>query len=295
MLSSMVVRYNQRGDAIFNQALYRVEGTYRDPDAALPMSESEYDMILTDWGRNFGNVFVDKLITINQNVPATESIIERLLKIFDDMDHRILLTLRANITSQANAQFNTPFLRAGLVFCRSSPRPESVQTLIRNVSIQCRGLVNAEGRSFFEFQRDVFHGKGGNMGEVDIQAQLNGFDNLPLWAPGLLGYFDTIVSNEVEIFLQENLLAYGPSPTFEESEGGVERAEAMVRAARRLGIECLTYLRDVFVGRGIHIGNSLVAGLQRVVNQCKAYYDLAEGSGDEMADEFVKLSQSAHP
>ncbi len=123
-----------------------------------------------------------------------------------------------------------------------------------------------------------------------MQVPLRGLEVLPLWTPGLLGYYDTAVSNEVEVFLQENVFAFGPSPVFEDSEGGEERSAKVIKSARRLGVECLAYLRDNVVGRNINIGTHLVAGLQRVVAQCKAYYNFDGDTDDELAIEYAKLS-----
>jgi len=288
LLSVMYAQLVTRGDVYEMDEVERVACLLGDSDALLPMNRTEFVVLYKDWSRPAASVFIDKLISLNQNIPATESIIARLLEILPCLDTKIQLAIRMGITAQSNAPFITPYLRAGLVYCRHSMRPESVQGLIRHVADQCKeGIMNAEGRSFFDFMRDVY----GSVPDYDTASLLQALDILPLWAPGLLGYYDLSVSNVMEVFLQENIFLYQPSHTFEASEGGPERSQAQDRAARQLGIACLAYLKEV-VSRKTHIGQQQVASLQRVVGQCKAYYDFDEAGGDESAEEFVRLSHS---
>ena len=272
----------------------RLELVQADPNAELPMDEDEARVLRRDWGKNYPNVFMEKLIALNQNHLATESILARLMEMEPVMDAKLFTTLKGNISAQANAVSQEPFLRAAIVYCRRSSRPESAQAMLRYVSTCCRGLQNNDGKAFLDFQQEMFLERG--RGDVDgVEARLQALEHLPTWAPGLLGYFDTDVGNEVETFLQDQIFSLGLPRELEESESTHELVKALEAAVQHLGIECLKYLRDYVVGRNVHVGNQAVAGLQRVVGRCKDYYTSEEGIDGELSAEYARLKQGESP
>ncbi|KAK0630801.1 hypothetical protein B0T17DRAFT_231975 [Bombardia bombarda] len=252
-------------------------------------TRQEVKIIHHDWGRGLSNIFVEKLVSINQNQPATYNILVNLMRQSPLMEEKVFRTLRLSIGGQITQHHNTPYLRAAaLFFCRVASHADFVNRLIAHVIDQCMCLQNSEGRSFFEFQRDVFDGPRENTGEDPEDILMAGFDNVPRWAPGLLVYFDPAVSGDVEVFLQEKLFRYGPSPVFEDTEQGRRRAAKITETAKVLGFRCLEYLRDSYVTRNVDVSRRVVEGPERVIRECGKFFNPMEV--DEYR-EFSKLSQ----
>ncbi|KAI1417598.1 hypothetical protein F5Y13DRAFT_201180, partial [Hypoxylon sp. FL1857] len=260
-------------------------------DEPVPFTAEEVNLLHKDWARGQSNIFADKLISINQNPLATDSIIKRLIGFSNVMDQKIYVTLRLNITGDLTSHIVSPYLRVAVTYCRYSTNTDNVHRLINWVAHQCKNLQNTEGRSFFEFQRDVFEGTR-NTGETSEMIQLHSLENIPRWAPGLLGYIDQAVSDDVDNFLHEKLFKHGPSPVFGESNGGLERSQAINSAARRLGIACLEYLRDTYVIRAAQAARYTVVPLDRVVKKCEAYFNIDEEMDDGLEVQFSELCQA---
>ncbi|KAI0386269.1 hypothetical protein F5Y04DRAFT_243745 [Hypomontagnella monticulosa] len=258
---------------------------------AVPLTASEVNILHKDWSRNQSNIFAEKLISLNQNPLATDSIIRRLLGFSSMMDQKVFVTLRLSITGELTSHVVSPFLRVASTYCRYSTNIDGVHRLINYIANQCRNVQNAEGRSFFEFQRDIYDGAR-KTGEASEDIQLSSLEILPKWAPGLLGYIDHSVSDDVDNFLQEKLFRHGPSPAFGESNGGFERSQAMNSAARRLAISCLEYLRDTYVARGVQAARYTVIPLERVIKKCETYFNLDEEMDDGLETQYAELSQA---
>ncbi len=276
-------------DPKFEQALFVEQSSGRFAlvsDGTIPFAVHEVNLLHREWGRNQAGVFLEKLIQIDQNPVKTDSIIRRLMGLGSLMNKLVFTTLKIGITGQLVAYMVSPYLRVAVVFCRNSIEPDYVRILIRHVSNQCRVLQNAEGRSFFEFQRDVFEE---NMGEPADSIEAQSLQNLSGWAPGLLGCIDRTVSYDVEMFLHEKLLKHGPSPAFGESNGGLERSRAMNHAGRKLGIACLEYLRDTYVSHSAQAAREMVLPLEKVIKTCEAYFNTDEDADSELESQYKEL------
>ncbi|KAI1457701.1 hypothetical protein F4805DRAFT_427886 [Annulohypoxylon moriforme] len=255
---------------------------------SLHLTAGEVNILHRDWTRGQANIFAEKLISLNQNPVATDSIISRLIGFNPVMDQKIYATLRLDITGDLTSHVVSPYLRTAVTYCRYSTNRENVFRLVNYVAGQCKNLQNAEGRAFFEFHRDVFDGPR-STGETMERIQLHGLGNIPKWAPGLLGYIDQGVSDDVDNFLQEKLFKHGPSPAFGENNGGLERSQAMNSAARLLAISCLEYLRDTYVVRAAQAARYTVVPLDRIIKKCEPYFHLDEDMDDGLELQFNEL------
>ncbi|KAI1124983.1 hypothetical protein F5Y10DRAFT_248045 [Nemania abortiva] len=260
-------------------------------DDRIPFTAQEINILHKVWGRTDAGVFADKLIQLNQNPVATDSIISRLVAINATMDLTVLRSVMSGITGQITAGLVTPYLRAGLTYCTSSPSREHVHRLIRHVADQCKTVQNPEIRSFFEFQRDVFD-RPRSTGETNEEIQLHSLQILPLWIPGLLGYPDRVVSAAVEAFVREKLFRYGTIPIFNEMSGGSSRSHAMITAARELSINILYYLRDTYVARGAQASRDTMQPFHRILDSCDPYFQAHEDLDDDLSRKYNELYPS---
>jgi ubiquitin carboxyl-terminal hydrolase 34 len=293
LLSSMHIPFDENGDAFVVDHLYQrlrvsdgVEGPY-------VFTRVESRLLHQDWSRGQANIFVDKLIGIHQNHPATYSILANLIRCSRLMEDKIFRTLRLAIGGHVTAHLNSPYLQvASQVYCRFGTQPVAIDKLVAHINQQCMCLQNTEGRAFLEFQRDVFDTPREKSGESREEVLLMGLENLADWVPGLLGYFDSVVTGEVELFLHEKLFRFGSSPDFGDTIDGMKRAEVMVNSARSLGTQCLVFLRDTYVNQRMSVSTQLVVTFERVIKECRNYFDLNEPIEDSMTADFVKLAQS---
>ncbi|KAJ9131667.1 Ubiquitin carboxyl-terminal hydrolase 34 [Pleurostoma richardsiae] len=288
LISAMSCQPGPKGGDVHlaDDAETRLEWSTDDPDSPFVFTRTEYHLIFKDWARNQTNFFTDKLISLNQNHPATDAIIAHLMKCHLTMDVKIYHTLRLAITGQMTAHLVAPYLRVASMYCRISCKREFINALISYVAMQCRLLQNAEGRAFFEFHRDVFDTPRDNSGESLEEVYRQGLNFLPAWVPSLLLYFDPIVSSDVENFLHEKLFRYGPSPAFSDDNGGLERSKAVTDAVRKLGLGCMKFLKERFVRRNAQVAHNLIASMQRVITQCNKYFDVEDGSTRELNEEW---------
>ncbi|KAK4252308.1 hypothetical protein C7999DRAFT_27033 [Corynascus novoguineensis] len=269
--------------------------TDTDSDQLFEIGSDEADIIYRMGPRAIPvNIFVDRLITIAQNPASTHSIIANLLKQSHQMENAVYRTLLFRITGQLGHPVS-PYLRvAGMVFCRIASDATMINNLIKHVSQQCMSLQNAEGKAFLNFMRETFDGPRQRSGETAHQVIMSSLDRIPDWAPGLLGYFDTSVTDGTEIFLQDKLFQYRTfrPPAAEETGQARELADKMRVTARALGFRCLHYLHDTYVLRNAEVTERAVAGLQRVIKSCSRYFNLKEPAEDDEAAEFVQLNQT---
>ncbi|CAK7235609.1 hypothetical protein SCUCBS95973_009325 [Sporothrix curviconia] len=262
-----------------------------DVNGDIPMSRYEYNLMGRDWDRDYGNVFVDKLISLDQNPLATDAIIVHLMATHPAMERKVFTTLKANIASGTAAVPQPPFLRTAQVFIQNAKSVELAAQMMTHVAQQCRDLEHSEGRAYFETLRNLYYGNTGPSGEIDVSATIDGLIYLPVWVPGLLCYFDTSVSLSVETFLQDEVFCHGPDPEFDDEEGGLERARMLKSTAKRLGVEMLQYIHLAFVQREIPISYSIASVLQRLILECTPFYAPPnEETDDELTLDFRRLS-----
>lgn len=257
-------------------------------DDLIPFTAQEISILHKPWGRADAGLFTDKLIQLNQNPVATDSIIGRLVAFNAHMEVTVLKSLLSGITGQITTQPVSPYLRASLVYCASSPNKANVHRLIRHINDQCKCVQNAEARSFFEFQRDLFD-RERNTNESKEEIQLRCLRNLPIWMPGLLGYLDRNVSSAVEAFAREKIFKYSVTPVFEETSGGLNRSQVMITAARELAVNVLYYLRDTYVARGAQVSRDTMQPFHRILHQCGSYFRGHEDLDDELGQKYNEL------
>ncbi|KAK4163484.1 ubiquitin carboxyl-terminal hydrolase 34 [Cladorrhinum sp. PSN259] len=266
---------SQFGQYMFGPPQQRTS-TAQVPFVLLP---EEVDAITLRWNKQHSNIFVDKLIGLGQNPQSTDSIVGNLIQQSVDMESQIYRTLRCAITGSVVSHTVGNFLRvAGWTFCRFASQRDLIRDLIKHINVHCFGIQNSEGKDFFEFQRQVFDGPRERSGETPHQIILAGLDNTPYWAPGLLGYYDVSVGEEVNRFLHEKL--FQPRQDLETEEGKMLAARA-TETARKLGTECLLYLRDRHIKRNAEISERILSLFMRVVRVCSRYFEMNDPADTE--------------
>ena len=213
-----------------------------------------------------------KLIALNQNPDATDSIIARLVDLGALMDMSVAATLMRNITGQVVTYSVEPYLRAAVAYVLHTTRQEGADEIVLHVTNQCWNLHGAEGSHFFVFLKDVFDISRESANDTAMEAQC--LSTMHRWAPGLLGYHDNSVSQAAEDLIQQKLFRFGPATVLGEAEDDQRRSRLMTLTGRHLAIACLTYLQDHYVARRVQAPRNVVAAFDRIIKRCEEYFQV---------------------
>ncbi|KAK8138251.1 ubiquitin carboxyl-terminal hydrolase [Apiospora sp. TS-2023a] len=257
----------------------------------IPYTAREINRLHATWPGLPAAVFIDKLIQIDQNAVATDSIIGRLMELNRSMDVKVLDTLCYRITGQMVSHAVAPYLRMAVLYVQTSNNPEGVELLIRHVNAQAMALYNvAEGLNLLDFFKETFDSSRVSQKSLD-DVELQGLRNLPYWAPGLIGSVDRAVAYSTELFLHDVVFSHGASPSFSDEDGGAIRSQAVARAGVEIAIECLVYLRDTYVARGVQAPRDPVGRLEAVITAAESYFNGGDLGVDGLKEQYQKLRQ----
>ncbi|EPE07356.1 ubiquitin carboxyl-terminal hydrolase [Ophiostoma piceae UAMH 11346] len=278
----------------------------QNPDEDLPMLKSEFQTIAQDWPSHFAgqgvNIFVDKLVGLNQNRTQTDAIIVRLMRRHPVMKKMVFMTLKAGFDALAN-KHHAPYVRAAMAYARHAEATDSSGLLmIVSIAEQCRVLTNnINRRVYFEAVRDLFFDSG-NRRFATSQAMHNAtmaedadadgastadpeapppynmslleenFRMVLIWAPGLLAYYEPAVNADVEEFLGDIFLDGGPDVQFDEADGGDARTDMVRTIAKQFGIELLTFLRDNFILTRTRANTRVIRSIERIATKLQPFF-----------------------
>jgi ubiquitin carboxyl-terminal hydrolase 34 len=96
----------------------------------------------------------------------------------------------------------------------------------------------------------------------------------------------------MEAFLSDHILRYGPQANFGTSAKGVQKANAIILAAQRVGTSCLEFLNDTYVKERQQAVRSHLENILNVIDTSTAFFD--EDAEDDMALRFFKLKSSKY-
>lgn len=254
----------------------------KSPGSPLKLTAMEATLLEQKWEAGC-NIFLDKLIYINQNPEATDAIFASLLRQGWQVEEDVLETLLANTSFQPSFLVHAPYLRVAALYCRVSRDPTNIDKVIGHIARNSNMLANSEPKAVLGFftNRAVIDGPRENSGETKKSISIQCLEYLPLWVPSLLAHYDHSISNEVKQIIYEKVFRHGASPDFEEKHGGQELADAVVRSAKRIGIQCLHFVAENYTKRDTSVPEQTVAVLQSVLEQCGSFFDAT----DEMTGE----------
>lgn len=271
------------------------ESTYlKYPDSPLKLTVIEANVLEQKWDGGC-SIFLDKLIYINQNPEATDAIFASLLKQDWSLEDDILETLMVNTQVQPSFLVHAPYLRVAALYCRLSREPANIDRLIEHIARNSNMLANSEPKAVLGFftNKAVIDGNRENSSETKKSINIQCLEYLPLWVPSLLAHYDHNISNEVKQVIYDKVFRHGANPDFEEKHGGQERAEAVVRSAKRIGIECLHFVAENYTKRGTSVPAQTVMVLQSVLEQCGSFFDATDEMAGEDSVKFFAERQGA--
>lgn len=239
-----------------------------------------------------GNVLFDKLIYINQHPDATDDIFVHIFQHNWDVTLDILDTLLTNTAPQASYFVYAPYLRVAVLFCHWSHDAGQIDNLIGHIAQHSKVLAANEPKAVWSFFKQILEGMRHHSGESDVALEMQCLKYLPDWAPVLLIQYDLNISVLVDNILDEKIFQYGVSPQFDDEDGGVEKAKAIAKCAKRIGKECCEHVQEACISRSQSVTSQTVAILQRVLSKCGDYFDEADESPTGEAQRFFRSRHS---
>ncbi|WQF76050.1 Putative ubiquitin specific protease, papain-like cysteine peptidase superfamily [Colletotrichum destructivum] len=232
----------------------------------------EVNVFAHEWSKGTGSTFVKKLIDLDQEPTYTASIIKRIMHLNHDMDHRVFLAIKNMITGQVVQYSMAPYIKAAVLFSEESRNSNCVQALFRHIAFQCRTLQNADGKAFLEFFTRAYFSLQNGREEVRAARYPLYMEQVPSWAPSLLGYYIAEVRQGAEEFLTEWFANQ------EAVEDGNEKAAAALNSVvRRLAMNCLIYLREHFVQRRTQVAKQSTEPLLSIITLCEPFFTAGVG------------------
>lgn len=226
-----------------------------------------------------GNALVDKVISLNQNIEAVDSIIKHMLDQRWHLSDEILDTLIANTMSTDAYAVHGPYLRAAKVFRDACHNQKHVDQLICHIAEQSMCLARSEPKAVWHFFKDIVTELEDPSDDITVKIFLQRLKYLPLWAPALLLQYDSALSDQVERQLQDVVFRYGAKSEVAGGVVGEKLAQAITECAKRIGKHLCELVNEVCIKGNQTVPSQTVALVQRVLARCAPYFN-ADGEAD---------------
>jgi ubiquitin carboxyl-terminal hydrolase 34 len=241
----------------------------------MPLTLAEHYLVVQHWTRGSANILVEKLLFINQNEQSTQEIIATLLRGGPELSHRTIMgALRSGIQKTTASSTAAPFLRAALTYCEYTTSHESMASMIKTVTNTTRLLDSTEGKEHLQFFKDLLELPGNNA-KVDRDNFFRYvIDQIPVWSPSLLTYYDPMVRTDTEDYLQQTILIRCITEQTSDAVQDVdENSGAIMRVARNLGIACLKHLNEEYVRPRTQAVKANLLSIHGIIELCKPLYN----------------------
>ncbi|ELR08910.1 hypothetical protein VC83_05858 [Pseudogymnoascus destructans] len=253
-----------------------------EEDTLLPLSIPEYNLLIQHWTRGNMNILTEKLLNYNQNPRSTQAVIGLLLEHFDDSYTSVFNAIRQGIRKAPSTTSSAPFLAAAVTYCRTVDSLEAIEKMVYHVSNVARGIDNSEGRDFLRFFKELLEVPSKNP-NIDHGAFFRfAVDQIQVWAPSLLTYYDSAIRRGTEDYLQSTLFRHGAQLPDDISVEAHANSQVITSTIRLLGIACLRYLHEKHVRRRAEAVKANIVNILAVIESCKPYYDDAIENPDEI-------------
>jgi ubiquitin carboxyl-terminal hydrolase 34 len=242
--------------------------TYCEDFNRLPVTRTESDLFNWIWqSRPPVRMLLVKLLRLNSNPHATQSIIRKVIESSDEPDTAVTATIRSGIRSGSIPLES--YLAAATTYCQTTSDLDEVLAMIKTVLGATPIHAYIDGQAFFKFYRDL-QDLSAKDGQNEQELESYKLSILQFWAPKLLIHSDLTVRADTENFVRDFLFRRElevAAASEEESENN-----AYTEMIRQLGLECLSLLNETYVRPRISALRVQVTNILRVVELCTPFY-----------------------
>jgi ubiquitin carboxyl-terminal hydrolase 34 len=265
---------------------YSINGT------TVPLTIPERHLLMQHWTRGSAHILVEKLLHINQNPQTTRNILIHLLHWPDSLDIFIYNTITQGIRKGSSLVPAGPFLQAAVLYCEHSESPQAIHNMVTFVARVASEFDNNEGREFLQFFKSVFHLQSNRTDIPKDEIEKFCLQRVPQWAPALLIYYEPIVRQETEEFLQDIILRHPQVVASETPDAEAAKMTNIIIVAQKLGISCLEHLHETYIRLRQQAVRTSLLSIQSVIDNCTGFFDEAQTDTHTLPGTFFNLKTS---
>ncbi|EWZ34942.1 hypothetical protein FOZG_12739 [Fusarium oxysporum Fo47] len=235
---------------------------------AFSWTSEEVDLIYSSPNGSYTSLFVEKLLTLDQEHAGCNNIIRILTRLDNSMDEKVLGTLKLCIRGETSTQAMDPFLRASITYLESTEQLSNAKDMIEHVYMQAKSLQNTEGVYFVQLFRTA----------LDLHQQDREFCKavrtfsrglIPKWVPFLLASPEEQVRRSTDDFLVCELGKIDVGAT-SDRDVALDDQVSIKQMIKQIGLMCLLYLRDHHVRRRAQMSREIADKFLKVIEGCAA-------------------------
>ncbi|ENH73136.1 Ubiquitin carboxyl-terminal hydrolase 34 [Fusarium oxysporum f. sp. cubense race 1] len=235
---------------------------------AFSWTSEEVDLIYSSPNGSYTSLFVEKLLTLDQEHAGCNNIIRILTRLDNSMDEKVLGTLKLCIRGETSTQAMDPFLRASITYLESTEQLSNAKDMIEHVYMQAKSLQNTEGVYFVQLFRTA----------LDLHQQDREFCKavrtfsrglIPKWVPFLLASPEEQVRRGTDDFLVCELGKIDVGAT-SDRDVTLDDQVSIKQMIKQIGLMCLLYLRDHHVRRRAQMSREIADKFLKVIEGCAA-------------------------
>ncbi|KAF4442789.1 hypothetical protein FACUT_1811 [Fusarium acutatum] len=254
---------------------------------AFSWTPEEVDLVYSSPNGSYTSLFVEKLLTLDQEHAGCNNIVRILTKLDSSMDEKVLGTLKLCIRGETSTQAMDPFLRASITYLESTEQLSNAKDMIEHVSMQAKSLQNTEGVYFVQLFRTA----------LDLRRQDREFckavrtfsrDLIPRWVPFLLASPEEQVRRSTHDFLACELGKID-ADAISDRDVTVDDQVSIGQMMKQIGVICLQYLRDHHVRRRAQMSREIADNFLKVIEGCAATVATTADTQPELDVELLTL------
>ncbi|KAF5594822.1 ubiquitin carboxyl-terminal hydrolase 34 [Fusarium subglutinans] len=247
----------------------------------------EVDLVYSSPNGSYTSLFVEKLLTLDQEHAGCNNIIRILTKLDSSMDEKVLGTLKLCIRGETSTQAMDPFLQASITYLESTEQLSNAKDMIEHVSMQAKSLQNTEGVYFVQLFRTALDLRQQDR-EFCKEVQTFSRDLIPRWVPFLLASPEEQVRRSTHDFLVCELGKIDADAT-SDRDVTVDDQVSIRQMMKQIGVICLQYLRDHHVRRRAQISREIADKFLKVIEGCAATVTTTADIQPELDVELLSL------
>lgn len=238
--------------------------------------EESYMRFSPDHGRSRNLVFLDKILSCEQNVKAAREIVRMLvlaepaINMLSDLSKTILGGVNIDPASLA-----APYLAVALSFCESCHSVSHVTNMVNHVAREVDTIGSSGGKEHLEFFSQARRLQSLRLRNPQLFSRLV-LRNVPLWAPPLLMYWEESVRSGTIDLLKTLVFDRDIRNMDDEQE-----AEEIERIAKELCRNCVKRIQDFIIVPQKPVEARSVESVSMVIRHCiRTYYQAEEVEED---------------
>jgi len=236
--------------------------------AVLSAEEDELIRFGAEVQRPKSLVFLEKILSVDQNRAAAKSIVRML--VLAEPCTQMLSLIQKTITNGVNidpATLAAPYLDAALVYCEACPYPNNAREVIKHIALEV-DTIGANGGS----EHLEFFTRARRLTNIRITRNAAFFTrqvllNVPHWAPALLMYWEESVRHDTIELLHS--LVFGRDTQNMDNEAEAEQIE---KTARELCMACVRRVDSAVIQEHKPVDTRQVENVDRVITYCIQKY-----------------------